>query len=310
MTGAPPPPSGATVPDVQVGFVGAGKLAQTLVAAFARAGIPVAAVSSRAAENRAAAAARCPGALATADPQAVVDRSSLVVLSVSDDAIAPVCASLRWRPGQAVVHASGATDVSALAAARAAGALTGGFHPMQMFANPDVALAGLKGCVVGIEADDPLRALLERLARAIGCVPFALPPDVRPLYHASAYYVGPFLVALLAEGAGLWQRFGASEQQALQAMVPLLRGTVAAVLDGGLAQGMGGCVARGDIGTVRRHLRALDACDPDAGALYRQLALRTVPLGVKRRTLDARRAAEIVSLLQAAPATAGTEAAE
>ena len=50
-------------------------------------------------------------------------------------------------------------------------------------------------------------------------------------------------------------------------MMPLLRGTVAAVLDGGLANGMGGCVARGDVGTILKHLEALDARFPSSGAL-------------------------------------------
>jgi predicted short-subunit dehydrogenase-like oxidoreductase (DUF2520 family) len=169
---------------------------------------------------------------------------------------------------------------------------------MQMFANPDVALAGLRGCTVGIEATAPLLATLEQLAHAIGCVPFTLPAGSRPTYHASAYYVGPFLIALLQEGAKLWHRFGANEAQAMQAMLPLLRGTVAAAVDGGLAKGMGGCVARGDIGTIHRHLQALDAHEPAAGALYRELALRNVPLGLQRGTLSADRGAEIESLLR------------
>lgn len=296
---------------LRVGFVGAGKLAQTLAAAFLQAGVPVVAASSRNAANRDELARRCAGVHTTHEAQAVVDASSLVFLSVSDDAIAPVCETLRWRQGQAVVHGSGATEVSALDAARAAGALVGGFHPMQMFANPDVALAGLPGCTVGIEAEAPLRTTLERLAQAIGCLPFALPPGARPTYHASAYYVGPFLIALLQEGAKLWRGFGASEPQALQALLPLLRGTVAAVLDGGLAQGMGGCVARGDIGTIQRHLQALDAHESAAGALYRELALRNVPLGLQRGTLSAARAGEIEALLsrgRAAEEAAGPRA--
>ena len=293
--------AGDALLSLKIGFVGAGKLAQTLAAAFTQAGLTVVAASSRDDRNRDAMARRCPGARVTDDPAAVARTSSLVILSVSDDAIGPVCASLPWKEGQAVVHCSGATEVAALAPAKSAGALVGGFHPMQMFANPDVALAGLPGCTVGIEAEAPLRTTLESLALAIGCSPFTLPPGVRPLYHASAYYVGPFLIALLQEGAKLWQRFGANEQQAMRAMVPLLRGSVAAVLDGGLAKGMGGCVARGDVGTIERHLQALDGFDPEAGALYRELALRNVPLGLQRGTLAAERAAEIEALLRAEP---------
>ena len=227
----------------------------------------------------------------------VVDGYDMVFLTVSDDAILPVCRALRWEPRHRVVHCSGATELAALDHAKSAGAATGGFHPMQMFANPDVALEGLRGCTVGIEAEPGFRRDLERLAASIGCEPLALPAGVRALYHASAYYVGPFLIALLKEGVELWKSFGASEADALRAMMPLLRGTVAAVLDGGLANGMGGCVARGDVGTIVKHLAALDGRFPSSGALYRELALRNVPLGIERGTLSAPRAAEIEKLL-------------
>jgi predicted short-subunit dehydrogenase-like oxidoreductase (DUF2520 family) len=56
---------------------------------------------------------------------------------------------------------------------------------------------------------------------------------------------------------------------------------------------MGGCVARGDIGTVRKHLAALDGYDGDAGQLYRALARRNIPLGLARGSLSAAAAERI-----------------
>lgn len=286
----------------RIGFIGAGRLGQTLACALRAAGLDVAAASSRDAGRRDELQRRCPGLPVTADAQAVVDGCDFVFLSVGDDAIAPVCAALRWRAGQTLVHCSGATEVAALDPARRAGAFTGGFHPLQTFSVPEVALASLPGCTVGIEAEGALRGQLQALAMAIGCVPFVLPPGVRPLYHASAHYVGPFLVALLREAAGLWRQFGADEAQALQALLPLLQGTVAAARDAGLARGMAGCVARGDLGTLRRHLQALDALDPAAAALYRELSRRNVPLALERGSLSPERARQIGALLDAPPA--------
>ncbi|GKQ50105.1 hypothetical protein BRSPCE3_09600 [Bradyrhizobium sp. Ce-3] len=282
---------------LRIGFIGAGRVAQTLAPAFARADLDVAAFYNRGPDAAQRLGSRVPSARPMSDAQQVVDDCDMVFLTVSDDAILPVCRDLRWEPRHRVVHCSGATELAALDHARSAGAATGGFHPMQMFANPDVALEGLRGCTVGIEADGDFRHDLERLAASIGCEPMALPAGVRALYHASAYYVGPFLISLLKEGVDLWKSFGASEADALRAMMPLLRGTVAAVLDGGLANGMGGCVARGDVGTIVKHLRVLDERFPTSGALYRELALRNVPLGIERGTLSAPRAAEIERLL-------------
>jgi predicted short-subunit dehydrogenase-like oxidoreductase (DUF2520 family) len=95
--------------------------------------------------------------------------------------------------------------------------------------------------------------------------------------------------------------FGVDEREALAALLPLLRGTVDAVVDGGLARGMGGCVARGDVGTVRAHLQALEALDGDAAGLYRELTRRTIPLGLERGTLSPARAQEIEDVLATPP---------
>jgi predicted short-subunit dehydrogenase-like oxidoreductase (DUF2520 family) len=286
-----------SLPPVRIGFLGAGRVAQTLAQAFTQAGLSVVAVYSRSRESAQLLHQHTPTAQVMQQPDFVLDACDTLFITVSDDAIASMCRDLPWRPHHRVIHCSGVTELAALDAAKAKGAATGGFHPMQMFANPEVALSTLPGCIVGIEAGPPLQIELEAMAKAMGCVPFTVAPGVRPIYHASTYYVGPFLIALLNEGAQLWQRMGASEAEALTAMMPLLRGTVAAVLDGGLAQGMGGCVARGDVGTVAKHLAAVDALSSSAGALYRELALRTVPLGIKRGTLSADRAKQISDTL-------------
>ena len=277
-----------------LGFIGAGPVGRTLATAFARAGQTV-----LVAHARLRATDEGPQALTWAEsPDAIAERADLTFLTVPDDHIAAVCANVRWRPGTSVVHCSGATELAALAAAAQAGAAVGGFHPLQMFANPAVALEGLAGCTVGIEAEPELADELDRLGRLIGLRPLRLPPGVRARYHASANYVGPFVIALLREASAIWQSFGADEAAAVAALAPLLRGTLAAAIDRGLAGGMGGCVARGDLGTVRAHLSAMDALGADEGALYRTLALRTVPLAVERGTLPEARATAIAAMLE------------
>jgi predicted short-subunit dehydrogenase-like oxidoreductase (DUF2520 family) len=290
---------GSLLPELNVkrretlGFIGCGRVGRTLAQAFANAGRAVTAVWSRRAADAEMMVSEVPGLQALPGAQAVADACDFVWITVADDAIGPVSDGIAWSARHKVVHCSGATEVLALAAARKAGAAIGGFHPLQMFTNPAVALKGLPGCTVGIEADPALYESLNRLALDIGCAPVLVPAGDRALYHASAYYVGPFLIALLAESAALWQKFGVGEKEALNALLPLLSGTLSAVHDGGLAQGMGGCVARGDVGTVRKHIVAMDQFDREAGELYRMLASRTIPLGLKRGTLSAQGAEAI-----------------
>ena len=277
----------------RIAFVGAGQVAATLAQAFHRAGSKVTAVYGRNRSRADALAALVPDLMVCDSAQDAADAADYVFLTVSDDAIAMVCESITWSPDKAAIHCSGATELSALDHAAGQGAAIGGFHPLQMFANPTVSLEKLPGCTVTIDGNSPLIDSLEVLCRAIGCRPMRLPPGKRALYHASANYIGPFVIALMRETVEMWRTFGASEEETMAALMPLLHGTLAAVDDRGLAGGMGGCVARGDVGTVKRHLAALDEFSPQAASLYRTMTLRTIPLAIERGTLAEENARQI-----------------
>jgi predicted short-subunit dehydrogenase-like oxidoreductase (DUF2520 family) len=283
--------------DRRLGIIGPGRVGSTLAEAFRLAGCPVVAIFGRQPDAARAVALRVPGSIAAATAQQVADLSDTVFITVSDDAIDQVCARVRWRPDHAVVHCSGARELDALNAASNAGASVGSFHPLQMFATPAAALATLPGCTVAVEGTGTLGDWLDHAARHMHCRPIRLPAGHRALYHASAYYVGPFLIALMHEAAVIWRALGVDERGTIDALSTLLRGTVAAIMEGGLAAGMGGCVARGDVGTVIRHVEALDSFNPEMAALYRTLAIRTVPLGLRRGTLSADAAERIRTVL-------------
>jgi predicted short-subunit dehydrogenase-like oxidoreductase (DUF2520 family) len=290
----------------RLAFIGAGRVAGALARGFARAGFPVGAVASRRPAAAEAIAAAVPGCRATASPQDAADAADLVFLTVPDDAIAPVAAGIAWRAGRGVVHASGAAEIDVLAPAAARGALVGGFHPLQNFADPEVALAGLAGCAVAIEAGEPLADRLQRLAAALGMRPIRLPAGARALYHGAGSFAAPFVTALLHEAVRIWEGFGVSEADALAALVPLARGTLDAVARDGTVRGLAGPIARGDTGTVARHLAAFDALDADTAAFYRAMALRVIPIAVAKGSLAPERAEAIAALVRTSRAPRGT----
>ncbi len=274
----------------RIGFIGAGRVAKGLAWGMAQSGQRVLTAASRSLASAEQLAARIAGCRAVTGAQEVVDCCDLVFVTVPDDAIAAVAASLRWREDVAVIHCSGATEVAVLSPAALAGARIGGFHPLQLFADAEVALAGLPGCTITIEAEAPLLPQLERLAQALRCRTLRLPPGCRARYHAAAHYAAGFVITLLNEAAGLWQSFGVEREDTIRALLPLLRGTVASVERSGLAQGLAGTYSRGDIGTLEKHLAELARVGPDALHLYCELALRSIPLGLERGGYDEHRA--------------------
>lgn len=261
----------------RLAFIGAGRLGQVLAQAMAAQGESVVAVSSRNQEAAATLARRIPGCQVMTQEQAL-QAADLIFLTVSDDAIEPLARALPWRSGQAVVHCSGATELTALAAAVSRGATIGGFHPLQIFSDPERAAQLLAGSTVAIEAEPPLREELLRLAALLGMQPLQLPPGARAAYHAAASFSASFILSLLDEAVQIWAGVGLPQQQALQALLPLARGTLQAAEKRGLAGALSGPVSRGDVGVVAGHLQVLDSLGAEHGAFYRELSRRQLDL--------------------------------
>jgi predicted short-subunit dehydrogenase-like oxidoreductase (DUF2520 family) len=220
-----------------------------------------------------------------------------VLLTVPDDAIARVCAGLRWRAGQAAVHCAGSTELTVLRPAAEAGAAIGGFHPLVMFADPEIAARSIAGAAIGIEAEEPLAGRLRRMAKALGAREFVIPPGGRAAYHGAAHFAAGFVGALLAEGVEIWGRIGIAPEDATPALFGLLRGAIEAMAHGGIGRAMAGSIARGDVDNVKRHLAALERLEPRYRELYCTLALRSLPLVVNANRITAARAEELRAVL-------------
>lgn len=257
-------------------MIGAGRLGSALAAAIAQAGTPVLVATRREAPT---ALVALDGVTAAPAPE-VVKRCDLVFLAVPDGAIESVAASLSWRTEQAIVHCSGARGLDALDAATTRGSVAGCLHPLQTFAGgltPQEATALFQGVTCGIEGVGALGERLEVLTRALGATPVRLEGVDRARYHAAAVLASNDVVALMAAAARTWASAGLPPEAAREALAPLMQTTARNVSALPLAQALTGPIARGDIETVARHLRALED-EPALGALYRALGAELLRL--------------------------------
>ncbi len=274
----------------RIGIIGVGAVGATLAAALAARGYPVVALAGRTPTRAAWLAGRLPSAPAVVSPAEAVQLAELVFLAVPDDALAAVAAELPWHAGQAVIHCSGATPARALAAAGERGALYGSFHPLLSISRvlpstPEEVLARLEGCTFAIEAPAPLAEVLEHMAAAFHARTVMLEERDRVPYHLAAVLTANYTVTLLAAATDLWASFGATREEALAALLPLLRSTLTNLAQLGLVQSLTGPIARGDLGTVFAHLRYIADQQGNANLnaalldeLYRTLGLLSLPL--------------------------------
>ena len=252
-----------------VAVLGTGRVAHALATALTAHGLEVTPLSARHPDRALALAA------------------DLTVLAVSDDAIGPVAAGLAEEvagsgEGRGVVHCSGALDRTPLAPLADRGWLTGGWHPMQAFATPDSPV--LAGVAWGITADEVLTARLVELTSILGGRPLQLRAEDRARYHAAAAIASNYTDVLVHHAALLLQDCGLDRDEALRALLPLVRTSLDGLELAGLPAGLTGPLSRGDVGTVRRHLEAL-ADRPETERLYREAGLATMPL-LRERGLD------------------------
>jgi len=277
-----------------IAIIGTGRLGATLATALHRVGVEIAMVANRNAASAQQLAVQLGSCRAVTPNEAA--QADLVFLTVPDDALAPVAAQLPWRHGQAAVHCSGATEVAVLQPAADAGAAIGGFHPLQIFSDPARALDLIASSSVAIEGPPELEAQLQQLAELLGMHPIHLPPGARALYHGGASYAASFLLSMLNEAVAAWRSFGVDEAQALQALLPLAQGTLAAAASKGLSAAVAGPVSRGDAGVIAQHLAAFDALGPEHAALYREMTLRQLSLVQATHRLSEEQAERVRSI--------------
>lgn len=281
-----------------LGFIGAGTTGTALAVRLTQCGYRVVAVSSRSLTSAERLAARISGCETCSAAQEVADRAQFVFITTPDDAISKVASEVRWHSGQSVVHCSGAHSVDILESAKQQSARVGCFHPLQTFASVDQAIENIPGSTFAIEAEEPLLTTLKDMALSLEGDWVVLKAGDKVLYHAAAVFTCNYLVTLVKLATDLWQIFGVSSAQASKALMPLLRGTLSNIENVGLPNCLTGPIARGDMGTIKRHLEALEKQAPAFLNTYKELGLQTIPIALAKGKIDSKRAAELQALLK------------
>jgi predicted short-subunit dehydrogenase-like oxidoreductase (DUF2520 family) len=285
----------------RITIVGAGNLGAALAMCLRQAGYVIDQIvfrDSRASRRKATALARTVGALAVAIARAAID-SDVVWFCVPDDAIAEVARSVAqkadWK-GRVALHSSGALASDELAALRRLGAHVASVHPMMTFVAGSLQTGSsqassqrsLAGVPFAIEGDVAAVRAGRAIVKELGGKAYAIRRQDKVAYHAWGTFASPLLTALLATTEHVAAAAGVNRREAKRRMLPILQQTLAnyAALDA--AGAFSGPIVRGDVETIRRHLRVLRKV-PAAAEVYAALAKAAVRYLPGRRTRTVRK---------------------
>ncbi|MCU0293853.1 MAG: DUF2520 domain-containing protein [Thermoanaerobaculaceae bacterium] len=236
-----------------------------------QASLPVVAVVDPAESARRAARRWLPGVPVLASTDALPG-SGGVLLAVPDRLVATCAAELagRLRPEvRVVLHTAGALPAEVLKPLRARRRSVGSIHPLMAFSRGGGPLHPLAGVTAAVEGDTAAVRTALSLARSLGMRGFRIAAGAKPLYHATAAVAANLVHVLVAAACSELSRVGPSRRRAAEALRPLVLEAVTAALASGDLSNLTGPLVRGDVATVRSHLRVLS---PDLAAVYTRVA--------------------------------------
>ncbi len=271
----------------RIAIVGPGNLGTALALSLLRAGYKIEAVVG----GRSGKATSLARRVSTRAPDASM--ADVVWFCVPDSEIARAARDLAgkfaWR-GKIALHASGALSSDELGVLRQKGAAVASVHPLMTFVKG--SRPSLEGVPFAIEGDAGAVKAARGIVRDLGGEAFAIRKREKAAYHAWGTFASPLLTALLATTEQVARLAGVKEKAARRRMSPILFQTLSNYVSLGAASGFSGPIVRGDVETVKRHLRALRST-PVAREVYLALArgaLEYLPAKNKRslmRVLDA-----------------------
>jgi len=222
------------------------------------------------------------------------------IITTGDDQIEEACRTLapHLHSRAVVLHMSGAGSLAMLDAAKRAGAKVGSIHPLQTFSDVEAAIQSLPGSFFGVTVDPSLAPWADRFVRSLGGIPFFIAEEDRPLYHAAACVVSNYFVGLLFMAERMYSLLGLSEMEAKKAFWPLLMGTMRNIDGKGIAPALTGPIARGDLGTLEKHMESIGKRIPELLPLYKALGQITTDAAQKQGRLAPEKIAMIRSLLE------------
>ena len=280
--------------DLNIGFIGIGKMGKALALALASHDYRVTACYTRSHTSTAEFNYLLPRCVITNTPQEVFDQTNLVFITIPDDFIQSYVQDLVVNENQAIVHCSGSLPRSILSNANHQGRFTGMFHPYQTLAGIDSSEAAaerLSGITFAIDAEGWLLDQLVDFGESLDSRTIHVPSSDLGIYHSSAVLTCGFLVTLLHCAISLWEEMGHNKDDAMKAILPLAKSTLSNVENSGVLPSMTGPIYRGDIVTIEKHISSLVARTPEIVDVYTSLFQASLPiaqqLGADSSTISA-----------------------
>lgn len=263
---------------MKIGFIGAGNVGTSLGKLFAQRGVSVTGYFSRTRRHAEEAAeftrTHCFDTL-----EEIVQASDTLFVTTSDGVVARMWNDMKTLPikSKCICHCSGALPSSVFEGAAQCGVQTCSVHPMMAVSDRFSVWEKLNGAFFTLEGDGAPR--MQEVLDTCGVQHATIQAADKARYHLASCVVSNLVVGLADWGTQLLEQCGFTQEQALTALTPLMRGNMQAICDKGAQNALTGPAERGDMGTIQSHMACLTR---EEQALYARLTRRLCDIAHKK----------------------------
>lgn len=286
--------------NLKMAFIGAGKIAHSLVPAFLNYNLQIDLIVSQ----------RLESAKSLAQKFSINNYSDslfdnliscdIIFLSVPDDNICSVKKNLLDLQfdlsGKIIVHLSGSKTSNELSELEKVGASTASLHIMQTF--PSKTTVSLENIYAAIETPhEETYNILEKICRLIKLKPFRLSSDQKVLYHLMGTLASNFLVEKFYNIENCAEKMSDDFPNSMDLLKPLYEQTIVNIKSNGAVKSLSGPIERGDLKTVEEHLNAIND-NNDFSLSYAAVSLNLINIALSKGSINTDIAEEMRAVLK------------
>lgn len=249
-----------------IGFIGAGRVGTAFGKYLQNNGFNISGYYSRT-YSSSREAAEFISCTAFADIGAVIDKSDIIFITVTDSSIAETAAAAafgrRSLESKTFCHTSGALSSGVLKPLKELGALVCSAHMLIAVSDRFKSSDDFENAFFTAEGDcEPVIAVLEKCGNHFRIIK----PEHKAKYHAAAVFASNFVVGLADIACSMLKDCGFTESDALKALSPLMLNNINNIIKLGPRKALTGPASRGDFDTINRHLAVFGTDDRDKAA--------------------------------------------
>ena len=263
-----------------IGFIGCGKVGFSLGKYFSLKGITLSGYYGKFYKD-AKKASEFTNSKAYENINDLVKDSSMIFITTPDDSIHEVWQKLLIcnLDNKIICHTSGSLTSSIFLNINNSNAFAYSIHPIFAFSDKYSSYKNLQNAYFSIEGPESHIQQLKDFIYSLGNKCFVINKDNKVLYHLASVTVSNLVLSLINTGCSYLNQCGLNENDALEALLPLIQNNIDNIKSNGFITALTGPIDRNDIGTVSLHMKAIPKADVE---LYKNLSLKLLALSEKK----------------------------